>query len=255
MEPATGLTILATAVGSAKLVEKLLGPTADYVGGGVKDWTERRVSNLGRVFRSATDRLGERIDEPGSVPPKVLKGILDAGSFCEDELTAQYLGGVLASSRSGITRDDRASTYIALLNRLSSYQIRAHYCFYHLMKAETKEYHEEDCSGAMSVSAFERFMDYDEEENREILFDHIMVGLLRESLIKPCVTRHVTEVWRIVAEDTAFPWFCVGSTVAGIELFLWAYGKGNLRYQDFTDPAVEFDLVSEIQFDFENCME
>jgi hypothetical protein len=94
MDPGTGLTILGTALGSAKLVEKLLGPTAEYIGGGIKNWTEHRLSNVSRVFRNATDRLGERLNEPGAVPPKVLKGILDAGSFCDDELTAQYLGGV-----------------------------------------------------------------------------------------------------------------------------------------------------------------
>jgi hypothetical protein len=122
------------------------------------------------------------------------------------------------------------------------------------MKTENKQYHEEDSSGAMSVSAFERFMDYTEEEDRKILFDHIMVGLLKESLVKHCLTCHVNEVWRIVSENTTFPWFCVGSTVAGIELFLWAYGKPNLSYQDFTDPAGKFELVPGIQFDFENCM-
>ena len=31
MDPGTGLTILGSAIGGAKLVEKLLGPTADYI--------------------------------------------------------------------------------------------------------------------------------------------------------------------------------------------------------------------------------
>lgn len=31
IDPGTGLTILGTAVGGAKVVEKILGPTAEYV--------------------------------------------------------------------------------------------------------------------------------------------------------------------------------------------------------------------------------
>jgi hypothetical protein len=50
MEPATGLTILGTAVGSAKVIEKMLGPTADYLGTGLKDWTEKAGRNVGRIF-------------------------------------------------------------------------------------------------------------------------------------------------------------------------------------------------------------
>lgn len=134
MDTATGLTVLGTAVGSAKIVEKLLGPTADYVGGGIKDWTEKRVNNVSRIFSIAATRLGGRIEEEGAVPPKVLKGILDEGSFCDDELSAEYFGGVLASSRTGVSRDDRGAAYIAMLGRLSAYQIRAHYCFYHIFK-------------------------------------------------------------------------------------------------------------------------
>jgi hypothetical protein len=121
MDTATGLTILGGAVGSAKIVEKLLGPTADYIGLGVKTWTEKRVENVGRIFRIAAEKLGSSIEEKGGIPPKVLKGILEEGSFCDDELSANYLGGVLASSRSSAPRDDRGATYIALIGRLSTW--------------------------------------------------------------------------------------------------------------------------------------
>ena len=118
MDPATGLTILGSAVGGAKLVEKLLGPTADYVGTGLKNWAEKRVTNASRIFEKAAEKLGSRIDEPGAVPPRVLKEILDEGLYCDDELTAEYFGGVLASSRSSISRDDRAASYLKLTSSL-----------------------------------------------------------------------------------------------------------------------------------------
>ncbi len=40
MDLGTGLALL----GSAKLLEKLLGPTADYVGEGAKTWAQRRFN-------------------------------------------------------------------------------------------------------------------------------------------------------------------------------------------------------------------
>src|SRR5689334_6596048 len=100
MEPGTGLTVLGTAVGGAKLIEKLLGPTADYVGEGLRSWTQRRVQNTAAVFQKATVLLGERLNHAGAVPPRVLDRILLEAPVTEDELASSYLAGVLAASRS-----------------------------------------------------------------------------------------------------------------------------------------------------------
>src|SRR4051794_30772500 len=117
----TGLELL----GPSLLVPKLLGPTADYVGEGVRTWTERRVENVQRVFEKAGRKISpEELERPGRVPPRVLKGVLEEGSFWDDELAAEYLGGVLASSRTEASRDDRAASLISLVGRLSTYALR-----------------------------------------------------------------------------------------------------------------------------------
>src|SRR3990167_4792547 len=102
MDVGTGLALF----GSAKFIEKLLGPTADYLGEGIKDWAKKQKENVGNIFLNAQKKLGDKIETEGMVSPKVLKGILNEGSFCEDFLAVEYFGGVLASSRSGISRDD-----------------------------------------------------------------------------------------------------------------------------------------------------
>src|SRR6266404_2227164 len=135
MDANTGLTILGTAIGSKTVVEKLLGPTAEYIGVGLKNWTEKRVNNLARIFENAQKRLGGNLNDPGSVPPRVLKEILAEGSFCDDELSAEYFGGVLASSRSEIPRDDRGAAFARLVSRLTSYQIRTHFLLYAVIKS------------------------------------------------------------------------------------------------------------------------
>jgi hypothetical protein len=63
-----------------------------------------------------------------------LKEILENGAWCEEELQVEYFGGVLASSRTGISRDDRGAYFTSLISRLSTYQLRSHYIFYHLFK-------------------------------------------------------------------------------------------------------------------------
>lgn len=70
------MVILGSAIGSAKLVEKILGPTADYVGGGIQNWTRKRVENVAKIFGHAERKLGTRLESEGAVPPRVLKEIL-----------------------------------------------------------------------------------------------------------------------------------------------------------------------------------
>lgn len=131
LEPLTTLSIGAIAAYLGKDgLQKLLGPTADYLGQGLRDFTERRVNNIGLIFKSAQSKLGERIESPGEVPPKVLKAVLDEGSFSNDLLAIEYFGGILASSRTELGRDDRGARLGKVVDTLSTYQLRAHYLIY-----------------------------------------------------------------------------------------------------------------------------
>jgi hypothetical protein len=125
----TGLAALGTAEVSKDALQRLLGPTADYIGEGVRAWTEKRVSNVQRMFASAHGRLGDN-PGPGSVPPRVLGILLEQAQFADDNLMTEYLGGVLASSRTELGRDDRAVTVAKRVASLSSYAVRTHYLVY-----------------------------------------------------------------------------------------------------------------------------
>jgi len=115
MEPGTELIIRC----SAEILQKLLGPTADYLGGEIKSYTEKGLNyvrgrsekggkgeiksytekgleNITIIFKAAIKKLGSKIETDGQVPPRILKEILDEGYFCEDELASEYFGGVLA---------------------------------------------------------------------------------------------------------------------------------------------------------------
>ena len=243
MDAGTGLALL----GSAKLVEKLLGPTFEYLGGELKTWTEKRVNNVGNIFSNATIKLGDKIEIEGAVPPRVLKGILYEGSFCDDTLTAEYFGGVLASSRSGISRDDRGAYFIALISRLSTYQIRMHYVFYHMVKRlfngikpniYCSDNFDSVCGHfriSIPLDVYLAAMEFDKQEQKKInvLMEHTLIGLHKEKLLYKQLTRDNGE-------------YCLFPSQFGIELFFWAYGKPDLATRDFFDPANQFEISKEV---------
>lgn len=135
MDVGTGLAALGTAQVTKDMLGRMLGPTADYLGEGFRDWTERGLSNVRTVFANGAERLGDRLDTPGGVPPRVLQAVLEQAQFAEDEVAREYLGGVLASSRSEDSRDDRAATHARLIGDLSTYALRTHYLLYTALRA------------------------------------------------------------------------------------------------------------------------
>lgn len=246
MDPGTGLVALGAAIGSKELVLKILGPTADYLGVGIKDWTERANKNVGRIFENARKKLGDAIDKDGAVPPKVLKGILNEGQFCDDELAADYFGGVLASSRTEISRDDRGASFIALVSRLSSYQIRSHFLFYRLFRL-VHEGHSANIGDPAERASLRLFIPVDTytaamepslEERRMEMISHVMFGLTRENLIEQNFLFGMPEALKRDFPDAQSAGILVNPSALGVELFLWAHGKGQSRLGDFLDSAV-----------------
>jgi len=73
------------------LMKKLFGPTAEYLGDGMKGLVQKGSSNVGKIISAAIERLGDKINERGVVPPRILKDIVLEGAFIEDELTIRYL--------------------------------------------------------------------------------------------------------------------------------------------------------------------
>jgi hypothetical protein len=252
MDAGTGLTILGSAVGGAKLVEKLLGPTTEYLGEGLKNWTARRMENVSRVFSNASKRLGKKLDEPGAIPPKVLKEVLDGASFCDDELAAEYFGGVLASSRSEVGRDDRGATWSALLSRLSTYQVRFHYLIYRAIydrfRGQDYRFNMDDRTKLSVLIPFDSFlhsMEFSASEQSQLtaIFNHALFGLNKEDLIETFVYGDQESLKKRIGRGAEPPdggavW--VTPSALGVELFLWAHGKGEMSADMMLGAEFEF---------------
>ncbi len=250
MDGDTGLAILGAAVGSKDIVARVFGPTADYLGVGIQNWTERRVNNVARIVEKAHSRLGDRANSSGSVHPKVLKEILDEGSYSEDELAIEYFGGVLASSRSGVSRDDRGASFVQLVARLSAYQLRSHFLFYHLIKSVFN-------GTNLSVNTSDRrfrlqiyipfrsyisLMEFSPEEDADAILAHVLFGLANEDLIDKDTfhTGPLDSIRKRFSEATEGG-MVVAPTARGVELFHWAHGLGHVPLQHFLATEVTYE--------------
>lgn len=246
MEIGTGLALLGSTVGSAKIIEKLLGPTADYLGAGLKDFAEIRIKNISRIFQKACTKLGDRIENEGSVSPKILRSILNEGSFCDDELSAEYFGGVLASSRSTISRDDRGAALLALISRLSAYQIRAHYILYSVLKKlydgseiiMNSYENREKLTTFLPMECFVIGMDFSgaELERLSALNAHVIFGLSRENLIENFIYGQ-PEYIRERYPSAPSRGIIYQPTSSGSELYLWAHGYDDKNFYGLFDPT------------------
>lgn len=185
---------LAVAYLSKDGIEKSLGPTAEYLGEGLKELVKSRAEAVNRIFKNASDKLGDKGDSQGTVPPKVLKFIMDDGSFASDDLSIEYLGGILASSRTELGRDDRGARMAKIVDGLSTYQLRTHYLIYSSIKSLFADKGlflgmdsgREKMQIFIPLSGFIQALDLNEKELTQImaLLTHIFFGLQQESLIE-----------------------------------------------------------------------
>lgn len=241
MDLGTGLTLF----GSAKLMEKFFGPTIEYFGDGVKDFTQKRIKNLKKIFHNAFSKAETEINKKYSVPSQVLKSILDEGSLIEDTISIEYFGGVLACSRSGVYRDDRGKYFISLLSRLSTYQIRAHYIIYHVFKniyngkkiKSVRDLGDNELDNWVFIPAqtFIKAMDFQDSEIDESfnITTHILCGLEKENLIDGFQAGMIGNNLGRHFDGARGQGIICGFSLSGIELFLWAYGKRKIPIDEF----------------------
>lgn len=256
IDTGTGLTILGTALGGKDIIVKILGPTSEYIGNQIKEWTEKKVKNTSKIFQNAEKKLGDKMNEDGKVSPKVLKGVLEDGAWCEEQLQVEYFGGVLASSRSGISRDDRGAYFISLISRLTTYQLRTHFLFYQSLKAnfngEQKNIGSNEERNKMEMfipmTTYITAMDFvkDEVPNLTNIMGHSMFGLNKEDLIGQIFyygeSEHVQKHFKGATEAG----IVFSPTHLGVELMMWAYGFGQQPIKDFFNTEIKFENEEEI---------
>ncbi|NJC89391.1 MAG: DUF4393 domain-containing protein [Desulfuromonas sp.] len=107
-------------------LQKTLGPVLAELG-----------DDLRRLYAKGRDKIIEKayqkIDNPEdgkSANLRIAHDVLTNGAFTEEEICAEYFGGVLASSRTNDGKNDDSIQFIDTIKSLSSKQLRLHYYIY-----------------------------------------------------------------------------------------------------------------------------
>lgn len=184
---------------------------------------------------NASKKLGDQLESPGQVPPKILRTVINEASYCDNALALEYFGGVLASSRTKIGRDDRGSRIAKTVDNLSTYQIRTHYLLYLTISAifSSSEVSFGGAEGRRKMQVFLPFQGYNismnfspEEWINQQLLNHIWHGLSSDSLIEGSWQFGAKEHLKGIFADAPGPGIVCTPSALGAELFLWAFGYG-----------------------------
>ena len=186
--------------------------------------------------------------------PKVLRGILNEGSFSEDELCVEYFGDYWHHQEAKISRDDRAAYYIYLLGHLSSYQIRTHYIFYSVLKELFSDTHlnigiERERKQMIIYVPMEQYalsMEFGPKENKNTIIAHSMVGLIREGLLDKFYAIGGANALKEYSDRIEKSGVVFQPSTVGVELFLWAHGRGELSIQQFFESGHSFERINDI---------
>lgn len=231
------------------LLTRVLGPAADEIGEALRRYTSGRVNNVERIVSKAEQKSAGR--GSGKVPPRIAHRLLETGSYCDDELMAEYLSGVLAAGRTPNGRDDRGIAWSAMITDMSVLQIRAHFLLYREWAALLNGRSDIQLSLDAGRQRCDMYLDADEFraalardmdiEGYEALA-HAIPGIVRIGLLGD------SYAWGPKDNDTHAmlsnsPWepaLCVQPSLAGIELYGWAQGLAGMTGQSFVSDAVPF---------------
>lgn len=231
--------VLATA--GAKFLYDVFGDSAKVIGKRLGTYSELGVDNLERVLKRAYHRLQYRRKNDGAVPVRVIQHVISEAYFCTDEVQAEYLGGILASSKGPIARDDRAVSHLTLLSTLSTYQIRTHYLLYSSILRWHGQYADQvarwlepqrGITVAISEDSYLRAMDFSSREPVPAICQHIFAGLEERGLSEGGA-RVVPPNPHVRGQPNP-PFRYFHPTVLGIELFMFGLGHGDETIATFT---------------------
>jgi hypothetical protein len=108
------------------MLQKTLGPTLDEIGKDIASLYGKGVKKI----NEAAQRKIENIDDGARANLRVARDVFFNGSFSENDISAEYFGGILAASRTNDGKDDGAIFYLDIVKSLSSSQLKLHYLVY-----------------------------------------------------------------------------------------------------------------------------
>ena len=259
MEIETGIALAGGAIASKDTLLKVLGPTADYVGGELKNLVQRCNINLSDVFSSSLRKGAERIK--GSVDARIAKSIFDDAAYCDDGLIKDYYGGMLCGAKTE-NGDDTALPYVSILKGMSRVQVKTHFLIYANLHKKLAGVlpsitFEEERGKVRIIIYLDRYFSFidNSEAEWEAVVNHAVNGLLRSNLIGEFFLYGTPEYInsRSPELNVKAPALVVCPSILGAELFLWGAGIGNPNPNLILQP--DTDILSSYPSQYSDAIE
>ena len=252
-DPTTAVEVYAAQKLLVPLAHRVLGDTADYLGVGLENWTERRAENVQKILKRADERLTDEGREKGAVPPRVVKGVLEDGSFADDPLVQSYFG-----ESSGLPIGERTRRSRRGAHRIGGSTLN-------VCSADALPRLRTCAAAALAIPPFNLGVDEEREAHGRIyvplqlwidsmgpsvdllqlmtdITADVVQGLLREDLIeRPFGFGGGREINRVGFPDS-FSGLAVQLTPLGVQLFMWAHGVNRGVLQRFFDTELELSM-------------
>lgn len=232
------------------LLTRWLGPVMDEAGADLA--LRYRQRNVQRAVERGEKKSDLNVG--GVVPLRVAAEVFEKAQWTDDEFVAEYLSGVLASSRNSQGNSDAAVPWAAFIGRMSSDQLRLHYVLYAGVRAYIVA---EALTGVWSWTGRHFFIDIQgvfsslgwelEPESDIFRFYEAAYALQRED----CLTDITHGNGDYLRDEVSYTrghefteqthYFVFRATATGIKFFLNGHGYGDHWFSAFEDPALEFD--------------
>ncbi len=108
------------------ILQRVLGPVLDEIG---QDLAHVYAKGRDLIVGAAARKVAN-LDDGKSANLRVSRDVFWNGAFTDDELSAEYFGGILAASRSEDGKDDDVIQFVDVTKSLSSRQIHLHYVIF-----------------------------------------------------------------------------------------------------------------------------
>jgi hypothetical protein len=199
-------------------LQKVLGPVLSEVGEDLKRaYAKGRDKLIATAYRKIPDE-----NDGMQVNARVARDVLWNGAFAEDQVCAEYFGGLLAASRTADGKDDDVIQFVDVVKSLSSRQLRLHYILYHCLNLQLAAEAEPINVGQDSELRKKSVWLASRElvDRLDLRIDTDLSILCRQGLLNEYTTD-----FHQLGFDSAMPYTMIRPSVFGVLLYTSAHNK------------------------------
>ena len=195
---------------------KLFGTALATMG---DDINKLYTSGRDRIVEMATKKVADP-DDGKTVNIRAARDVLWNGAITEDEVCAEYFGGMLAAARSEDGKDDGVVHYVDTIKAMSARQLELHYVIYRawqsMLMADSSTI---NVAQSIEVQSKTVVLSGLELLRRKLPYDRDLTVLHRQGLVSNF--KYDT----LVVGDKSLPYVEITPTTFGVMLFAIAHNK------------------------------